>query len=174
MFVLLGQGSDLIARIADRFSEPVSQEGSALLRLESFLIGFDVLQNHPIFGVGYNYGVVFAESRTLVSEHEGVQVGFDSSLLTMAVNFGLVATLGFLILLFRWFRRLWLALARLSEAQSLFLLIISYLLVTILFSSFFNNILFYQFWLVPVVALCRYFALLARDLLGPDGLSERA
>lgn len=144
--------------IMARLETPVTEEGSALMRLESFQIGLMVMQDYPLFGIGFNYGIVTAAERTLVSEHQGVQVGFDSSVQTALINFGAIPVVFLALWFWRWAAQTW---RNIGEARLHFALLVLYILVTALITSAVNNILFYQFWLIPVVALCTYFSLLS-------------
>jgi hypothetical protein len=150
------------AQLMARLETPVDEEGSALMRVESFELGLAVMEQHPLFGIGYNYGIIPAAERTLVSEHQGVQVGFDSSLQTTMVNFGAVPT----VLLLAWFVR-WSfqTRARLRQApkfaRTSFALLVLYIVVTGLITSLANNVMYYQFWLMPIISLCTYFSLFA-------------
>jgi hypothetical protein len=163
--LLLGVGLAIAApvigqKIAARFEQPVAEEGSALMRLESFLIGLRVMSEHPFFGVGYNYGVIAAEERTLPSEHEGVQIGFDSSLQTMLVNFGAIPTLALGYWALRWYRRAASHFRNAGTARAghsaILGLLGGYVVLCVGFTAQFNNVALYQFWLTPVLALAAY------------------
>lgn len=145
-------------QIIERLSDPISQDASGLLRLESSLIGINSILENPLFGVGYNYGYIVSEARTLVSEHAGVQSGFDSSILTIIVNFGLIPSI---VLFFFIFRAI---ISVKTNSQDLLLYWIPlkiYLFVVAIFYSQLNNILFFQFWLIPIISLCTYMYLIS-------------
>ncbi len=128
----------------------VSTDASAQARFSSFELGFSLFAEQPFFGVGYNYLLIYAQrARGLTS--------LDSSLQVILVNFGAVGTLFIAALVLAWGVTLW---RRLSPEHAFafrclryFLL---YLLVIVVFTSQFNNVLFYQFWLFPVLALATY------------------
>ena len=146
-------GDDLV-RIVER-TQNVAVDPSALARLASFEFGWALFVERPLLGIGYNYLSTYAlDARGLTS--------VDSSPQAVLVTFGLVlsAVLGGMLTL--WVVRLYAVVKRgqdtssYTDMVSLFLL---YLLVSIAFTSQFNNLLFYQFWLVPVVAFGTYLSL---------------
>ena len=148
---------DDVVRIIER-TRNVADDPSALARVASFRFGWEVFAEHPVLGVGYNY----LSSYTLAV---GTLSSVNSSPQAILVTFGLLLSSVLLGLLTIWVLRLYSALrkvqsrekgAYLSDVFTLFLL---YLLVSMAFTSQFNNLLFYQFWLVPTVALGTYLSL---------------
>ena len=129
----------------------VNSDASAQARFSSFGFGFELFAEQPVFGVGYNYLLDYAqEVRGLTS--------LDSSLQVILVNFGAVGTLFIAGLVLWWGVTLW---RRLSAAEHAFAFrctryFLLYLAVIVAFTSQFNNVLFYQFWLFPVLALATY------------------
>ena len=129
----------------------LSTDASAQARFSSFELGFSLFAEQPIFGVGYNYLLIYAQrARGLTS--------LDSSLQVILVNFGAVGTLFIAALVFWWGVTLW---RRFSGGGQTFAFrctryFLLYLFVVIVFTSQFNNVLFYQFWLFPVLALATY------------------
>lgn len=145
-------------QIFARLSNPIIEDGSGLLRLESLLLGINSIMENPLFGVGYNYGYIVSEGRTLVSEHSGVQSGFDSSILTIIVNFGLIPSIFLFFFIIKAIKSLN------TNNQDILLYWIPlkiYLFVVVIFYSQLNNILFFQFWLIPIIALCTYMYLIS-------------
>ena len=86
----------------------VNSDASAQARFSSFGFGFELFAEQPVFGVGYNYLLDYAqEVRGLTS--------LDSSLQVILVNFGAVGTLFIAGLVFWWGVTLW---RRLSNMQT--------------------------------------------------------
>ena len=145
--VYLGALTRTWSRIAE-----VSTDASAQARFSSFELGFDLFAEQPFFGVGYNYLLIYAqESRGLTS--------LDSSLQVILVNFGAVGTLFIAALVISWGVTLWRRLRKSQEctfARRCLRYFLLYLFVIVAFASQFNNVLFYQFWLFPVLALAAY------------------
>lgn len=164
IFASIAAGAVLIVLFAlppliARLNVSIEDEGSALLRYQSFILGMDAIEERPIFGVGFNYGYEAGLARTLPSENVGTQVGLDSSLQLTAINFGVLPSALMLWAGILWAIRTRRQLARLH--RNLFAYFLAYIVVVTLFSSLFNNLLYYQFWLLPVVALGTYFAQLS-------------
>ncbi len=132
----------------------VSTDASAQARFSSFELGFDLFAEQPLFGVGYNYLLIYAQrARGLTS--------LDSSLQVILVSFGAVGTLFIVALVFWWGVTLWRrfrkkALGERTFVERCFRYFLLYLVVITAFASQFNNVLFYQFWLFPVLALATY------------------
>ncbi len=144
---------DALTRTWSRIAA-VSTDASAQARFNSFDLGFSLFAEQPIFGVGYNYLLIYAqESRGLTS--------LDSSLQVILVNFGAVGTLFIASLVLWWGVTLWRRLSASNAANDRFTFrcvryFLLYLTVIIIFTSQFNNVLFYQYWLFPVLALATY------------------
>ena len=149
--------ADDIARIVER-TRNVAVDPSALARLASFRFGWEVFTENPLLGVGYNY----LSSYTLaVSTLSSV----NSSPQAILINFGLLLSLVLIGMFAIWLTRLY-KVARTCTKRwgkpsfmDTFTLFVLYLLAAIVFTSQFNNLLFYQFWLVPVFALGTYLSL---------------
>jgi O-Antigen ligase len=144
---------DSITRVWQRIVKP---DQSAMLRVESFTIGQELLSEQPIFGVGYNYLFIYAK------EFRG-RSSVDSSLQATLINFGILGTATILAMLVWFFTRLHQELKKIKGTRGYENLQLSlwfihiYITVVVIFASQFNNILYYQFWLVPVIALYTYF-----------------
>lgn len=115
------------------------EDESALARLQTFQEGWKVFLNYPLFGSGFNYLSLF------LSEETGM-ISPDSSLVLLLGNFGLLPVLGFGIIGAVWLFR---------QAQ-FFPPLYIYLVVCILFTCQFNNLLFYPYWLIPMLAIFTY------------------
>lgn len=120
----------LIARSVEMGSDP-----SALARLETFRFAIESFCEHPFFGTGYHYlSSSFYEASGRLSP--------DASMLILLTDFGLIPVLvmafGACIWLINHFQRD---------------LLFFYLAICILFTSLFNNLLLYPYWLIPVVAI---------------------
>lgn len=128
----------------------VANDGSALCRLQSFQTGLSILQNYPLLGIGYNYLPPFLDGLNFL----------DSSILGLLVCFGIFP---FSILAFIGAIRFFLLKRHLNSLSSLnpFLyefcsVFLYYILVTIIFSSQFNNVLFFSFWIIPSLSCLIY------------------
>ena len=132
----------------------MSTDASAQARFNSFDLGFSLFAEQPTFGVGYNYLLIYAQrARGLTS--------LDSSLQVILVNFGAVGTLFIAVLILWWGVTLWRCLSASPNADDgfafrCFRYFLLYLLVIVIFTSQFNNVLFYQYWLFPILALATY------------------
>lgn len=144
--------SPFVERTASRFTG-VKEDGSALSRVRSFEIGNSLIAEQPVLGFGYNY--VNEPARKM----RGGKVGLDSSIQVFFASFGLPGSLVLIAVVFNW---LWNVGRRLSS-DGLFLYrgAVIYSVITIMFAGNFNQILFYPFWLVPVLAFLAYFHFLA-------------
>lgn len=127
-------------------------DGSAFSRWNSLKTGLEIFGQHPMFGVGYNY------LRKYLAE--GSHSSIDSSVLSTFANFGLVVSMLFVcVFVVYWYKfRKSIEVIRIKNRE---LYVVGgiysvYLLIVVCFSSLFNNILYYQFWLVPMVAIYTY------------------
>ncbi|NGX46400.1 MAG: hypothetical protein K940chlam2_01590 [Chlamydiae bacterium] len=127
------------------------KDPSALARVESYQWGFSYLKEHPFFGVGYN----FVNSAAFKEAH---LYSLDSSLLLALNCFGCVPTLAALSCCALWIHNHFIALRRQKNQNltSFSFCLLFYIGVIFLFTSLFNNILFYQYWLIPTLALVVY------------------
>jgi O-antigen ligase len=135
----------------------VQSDPSALNRLDSFRIGGAYIAQNPFFGVGYNF---FAP---LVQKERGLSA-LDSSMQNIVVYFGIPISIILMFLFFWWLRKIVLynQFACLVDRQ-IFRSFLFYLVVTIIFTSSFNNVLFYSFWLVPVMTFINFINMYLRD-----------
>ncbi|MNK71876.1 O-Antigen ligase [compost metagenome] len=155
----------------------MQEDGSALQRLKSFMYGLEVFSEHPLLGVGYNY----------LDYRAAIDVGsqkLDSSLLYLCTNFGLILTWILLVLALLWIVNVARLLPKQAEQDphtvQLFWSLLVYLVVCLLFTSQFNNLIVYQFWLIPMVVIFVYLTKWAKAgpslsrVASPEGLSPRA
>jgi len=114
------------------------EDPSALARLQTFNVAFAFFWEHPFFGVGYHYlSKIFEEVFGRLSP--------DSSVLVALINFGLIPCL-LLILSAIWW------MVNHAQKKTCFSLVYFYVAICILFTSLFNNLLFYPYWLIPIGA----------------------
>lgn len=121
----------------------VFDDTSALLRWETFQMGANYFLDHPFFGVGYQFFSIRLQENFL-------QLNIDSSLLLTIITFGLLPTLAFVFI-----GLIWLFHHR-KTPNPIFRSLYIYLVICILFTSQFNNLLYYQFWLMPIIAIFTY------------------
>lgn len=143
-----------------RFLE-IGQDPSAYARLETFRDGLNLFWDHAFFGLGYHYmGPIFFE--------EWGRLSPDSSLLITLVDFGLIPTLAFAFYGVFW------SLKHFQKKQDpLFRPLYFYLIICIFFTSQFNNLLYYPYWLIPMTALFTYLTRSSErvgKLLSPKGV----
>ena len=122
------------------------EDESALCRLRTFQFGLDLLAEYPLFGVGINFLYRYAI--------EGIGLNsIDSSLLSLLIQIGVIPFLllsmygGYKALFLPKASRLW----RKKEEKTpyFFSWFLFYGLGVVVFSSQFNNLLFYPFWILP-------------------------
>lgn len=154
--ILYPNFSPYFQRTVSRISNIESDE-SAFVRFDSFEIGNRYILENPIFGIGYNYFLKIAK------KDRGLNA-LDSSLQNVLVNFGIPTFILFFFLFSRWFFKVsyYNRILDLPEKQ-IFSSFNIYLLVTFLFTSAFNNVLFYSFWLVPVISFLTFMNSHLRD-----------
>lgn len=112
---------------------------SARARLETFQAALAFFWERPFFGTGYHYlSKNFEEAFGRLSP--------DSSVLITLIDFGLIPTLVLL------FVALWWSVNH-FQRQGLFFLFYIYVAICILLTSLLNNLLYYPYWFIPVVAL---------------------
>jgi hypothetical protein len=147
---------DFLERVISRFSN-ISNDASALSRLKSFYLGLNLITKSPFLGIGYDYLSVYTqEFRNLSS--------LDSSLQATLINFGFVFTTFFAFIILSWFLKTLKGLKLLHKNRfplKFYIQYSFYLFVAIFITSQFNNLLYYQFWLFPVVMLGTYFSKLS-------------
>jgi O-antigen ligase len=117
----------------------IGQDPSALARLGTFESAFSLFGEHPVFGTGYHY--LSKEFHLLKG-----RLSPDSSVLITLVNFGLIPTLGMVIV------GVWWSLSHVRKQGVIFIFHI-YVVICILITSLFNNLLYYPYWLMPVIAM---------------------
>lgn len=112
---------------------------------------------HPLFGVGYNYLALYMEEYNSLSS-------VDSSPLATLINFGTIPCLGITLVFFIWALK---GLRRFAQKEELlskfFRWFLCYTIIVLFFSSQFNNILYYQFWLLPVISIFSFLNEAARE-----------
>lgn len=127
----------------ERFFD-LMQDPSAFARLETFQDGLKLFWEHPFFGFGYHYmGPIFAKQWGRNSP--------DSSLLITLVDFGFIPTL-----LFAFYGLFWSVKHFQKRQDPLFRPLYFYLIICLFFTSQFNNLLYYPYWLIPMIALFTY------------------
>ncbi len=123
------------------------EEDSALCRLETFRLGLDLFFQNPLLGVGLGFLYQYTQGQVSLSS-------LDSSLLSLLVQIGLIPfLLASLYVVYRgigvmsvnsfWKQR--------KHNNDFFSWLIFYIGIVVIFSSQFNNILFYPFWLLPLL-----------------------
>jgi len=136
-------------------------DGTAFARWDSFKLGLAILSDYPLFGVGYNYLRLFVK---------GILGGssVDSSVLATVVNFGLIPSSLFVVMFVVWSVNFISSYNSIKEKDKEVFLssraFFAYLLFVIIFTCHFNNVLYYQFWLVPVVAIFTYYSLCIKQI----------
>lgn len=132
----------------------MKQDPSAQDRFDSFSLGFSILKSNWILGTGYNYLFVGLSNKSIPILH--------SSLLISVVSFGIPIMVFFTVLLLFWFFRMGRSVKVLSAVHSDFSLMLQcfliYLVICFCFSSNFNNLLFFPFWLFPIISIFSYFS----------------
>jgi len=156
----------------DRAFSILQGDISAQDRLSSFQLGNEIFVTSPIIGIGYNYLSIYTEEarRDAFSEFGQVRslTSVDSSLQATLISFGLIGFGAFLIVIFLKWWKLQIQIRNLPVShplRHLFNALNVYVLVTVLFASQFNNVLYYQFWLIPVIACYAYVSLSVQRLL---------
>ena len=146
--------------------EDVSAQG----RLDSFLFGIEVLEQNPVLGIGYDF------LRLIGPELERFS-SIDSSVLSTFIFFGIPLSICFFIWVGFWFRRLYQKLDQLKDAYLKFAdfyqNIIIYVVICIVFSSQFNNLLYYQFWLIPILSIFSYMSCYLRQVVVMQKIVKR-
>ncbi len=140
-FILFSE--KIFSIVGTRVASIASGDESAGARWWSFLTGVKLIQEHPFFGVGYNYIRPF-------------HIIIDSSMIFFMTCFGVIPFLGMLVLcaaflfqLYSKFKRQIQCVAVKKFAYTFLIYVVS----VIVFCSFFNNVVFYTFWLVPAIIL---------------------
>lgn len=147
---------DTLTVLFDRIAG-VKNDGSALGRLASFEDGLSIFEKYPFFGLGYNYLSVKIFALRGVSS-------VDSSVLATLINFGVIPTLVFCGYFFLQVRKFLKKVSRFNKTgeidnASVFIIraFVIYVVICIIFVSQFNNLLYYQYWVFPVIMLSEFF-----------------
>jgi O-antigen ligase len=147
-----------ITRMLIRLSN-ILVDPSALHRLHSFIMGLELVFERPLFGIGYNYLSSHIESSG------GHLSSVDSSLLSMIINFGSIASFIIISLFILWliiiFKR-----SKYADRDFITFLqnFIVYIFIVMFFAANFNNLLFYQFWLFPIIMIGTYLTKYLREV----------
>ncbi len=157
------------ARMVEKWTT-LTTDASALQRLVTATKALQVFSDNPMMGVGYNYIPLLGNSDISDTPF------YDSSLLSFLVTMGILGFVPFCTLFALFFAR---AAGRLKNAlprkpavaDDLKEFMIVYLVVVVIFTSQFDNVLIYQFWLIPVMALFSYFCCLEDETDRPAACS---
>lgn len=131
----------------------IQTDNSALHRLISFEYGLDIFLKHPFTGVGYNFLSLY------MTDLKGLS-SVDSSTLATLINFGLI--LSFMLLLLyvyttiTTYKKINDNKLKLKYIKDIYKKITLYVVICIVFTSQFNNLLYYQFWLFPIILIYSY------------------
>lgn len=135
----------------------IGEDLSAQSRFDSFRFGLELLEKHPLLGMGYNY------HSPLVVRFNGLTT-LDSSLLVTLVSFGVIFTALLLLVLVKWAVRTRAKLAAWEAHEASFRiffdLFLWYLAIVILFSAQTINAVYHPLWLLPMVIFGSYLTLL--------------
>ncbi|MCQ2009520.1 O-antigen ligase family protein [Sporolactobacillus sp. STSJ-5] len=136
----------------------MSNDGSALERLDTFNYGIQLFKDNYLLGVGNGYIALYIKDYI-------ARTSLDSSLLNLFISLGFI--LGMIVLGYFAYKTisLWIAL---SEKKELIILskfyksFVLYIIFCFIFTSQFNNLLYYQFWLIPVLIIFNYISIAAK------------
>lgn len=146
----------------------ISTDGSAYCRALSFQYGLSIFEEHPLCGVGFGYLATRCLSITNLSS-------IDASIFATIISFGILLTLNivlFLILIIGRKRHFISNLKIQSKfAYNFTINFYFYIIIVVIFSSLFNNVLYYPFWLMPVLILLLYLLKVAQ-MQGQDLLMK--
>jgi len=134
---------------------------SALARVETASYGLEILAAHPITGLGYDY----------LTERTRRDLGIpslDSSVLGTLCNLGIPLTVILIVLVFRSARSIRQRLAGTGDASRAFDWLLVYVGVVVVAASLVNNVLYYQYWLLPAAVMW-----LAADVMSRSGAGKR-
>lgn len=139
--LILGFAGNRVAQFGSRLLA-VFEDPSSLERLVNTEVALPFFWEFPLFGMGYNFlSPVYSAESTLSTP--------DSSLFFSTLTFGLIPTLVLLGLFTFWV----LQLGKKCRGNPTFSLLVTYASICLLFTSQFNNLIFYQYWLIPMIAL---------------------
>jgi len=137
----------VINRLADRISSTSVSDGSTLARLESFSIGQELFLREPLLGYGYNFSI------DLQKQLRG-NIALDSSLQVILISFGLIGSMILFILFITYIINLIVKYKNAFQYEKLITFsFVLYLIISILFLSNFNQLIFYPFWIIPVIGV---------------------
>lgn len=146
-----------IYRITERFYT-MSNDNSALARLESFTEGLDIFLEYPIWGCGYNYLFILSK-RPL-----------DSSILITLTSFGVIITGVFIIMMIRsgyvscCFIKKIKNVSCIKRVIKIYGDFVLYTVFMVIFASQFNNLVYYQFWLFPIIMIFTYLFMIIKNI----------
>lgn len=164
ILIVLIASQDQVDRLLDRLSSGVGDESSTA-RLDSFVIGMGLFLREPILGYGYNFVNPF-----LVDTG---RLGLDSSLQVFLITYGtLIACTMTLFLAWQLIiinKRMKILIEGKApdkhkptyEAWRIFG---AYVLFCLIWASHFNQIIFYPFWIIPILSFLFYFEFLGKIL----------
>jgi O-antigen ligase len=135
-------GCGLFGKVAGRLS--TISDPSAGFRFQSLRAGLEAIAERPLLGIGYNF----------ISH---MKLWIDSSLFAITICCGVVATLCLLFvgtLLLKQLYVKW----RQTQYRVFVSCFCAYVAIAVVFFSFFNQLVCYPFWLIPVIAIYQFFA----------------
>lgn len=135
-------------RIVDRILN-ISSDASAMARFNSWTYTIGMFRESPFIGIGYHMYEAFARSSHYF--YSSVESGSDSSLILILVSSGIVGTLFFFYFLVGSIRRLTRGKMNIKRDGMVYVAVIASAVVI----TNFNNLLFYVFWLLPLLACLR-------------------
>lgn len=143
---------DQVSRLTGRFTN-LSSDKSASSRLMSFETGFNLISSEPILGHGYNFSLTKLELKYAKT---------DSSMQVFIISYGILGALATAVCFLYWATKVLRGLKSkaIHQARSLpgvFLATIIYISASLLWAGNFNLIIFYPFWLFPILSILVYF-----------------
>ncbi|KOR08166.1 hypothetical protein ABW55_16520 [Acinetobacter sp. C15] len=118
-----------------------------MARLESFSIGQELFLREPLLGYGYNFSI------DLQKQLRG-NIALDSSLQVILISFGLIGSMILFILFITYIINLIVKYKNAFQYEKLITFsFVLYLIISILFLSNFNQLIFYPFWIIPVIGV---------------------
>lgn len=155
--IVIVASQDQVDRLIQRLSSGVGDDSSTA-RYDSFVIGMDLFFKEPLLGFGYNFLNPFlAESNRL---------GLDSSLQVLFVTYGALLSMGMITLIcwhgYKINRRIMISIKSsgpkenksFNKTWSIFR---CYVILCLVWASHFNQIIFYPFWIIPILSMLFYF-----------------
>ncbi len=132
----------------------MNSDPSALGRLHSFQWGLNLISEHPLLGIGYN------NLNLYLNDPIKGRTAIDSSLILTIISFGIPLASFLLSAILIWAIWVLMRLKSLGREYSTFCFFFKsmffYLFVCIFFTSHFNNLLYYPFWLIPIISIFSY------------------